>query len=284
MMKLMRVGPKGSERPVLLVGGRHFDLTSVTADIDPAFFGGDGINRVRAAMAAGDLPEVDVRGARVGAPIARPGTVACIGLNYSRHAAESGTVPPAEPVVFLKASNTVVGPYDDIVIPRGAVKTDWEVELAVVIGRRARYLASPNEAGDVIAGYAVSNDLSERDYQMGDAGGQWARGKSCESFNPMGPWLVTADELDDPQRLTLRSFVNDQPRQHSTTQDMIFDVRHLIWYLSQYLVLEPGDVVNTGTPEGVALSGQFPYLRVGDVVRVDIEGLGEHRQVCRAAD
>ncbi|MDG4766799.1 fumarylacetoacetate hydrolase family protein [Solwaraspora sp. WMMD406] len=279
----MRIGPRGQERPVLLVDGRHFDLTGVTDDIDAAFLAGGGIDRARAAMAAGDLPQLDVSGVRVGAPVARPGTVACVGLNYARHAAESGAAPPAEPVVFLKASNTVVGPFDEIILPRGSTKTDWEVELAVVIGRRAHYLASPADAGDVIAGYAVSNDLSEREFQRNDSGGQLVRGKSCESFNPLGPWLVTADEIDDPQRLALSSYVNDQPRQASTTQDMIFDVYHLVWYLSQYLVLEPGDVVNTGTPEGVAMSGRFPYLSDGDVVRAGIEGLGEQRQTCRPA-
>ncbi|WP_347403588.1 fumarylacetoacetate hydrolase family protein [Solwaraspora sp. WMMD406] len=268
---------------MLLVDGRHFDLTGVTDDIDAAFLAGGGIDRARAAMAAGDLPQLDVSGVRVGAPVARPGTVACVGLNYARHAAESGAAPPAEPVVFLKASNTVVGPFDEIILPRGSTKTDWEVELAVVIGRRAHYLASPADAGDVIAGYAVSNDLSEREFQRNDSGGQLVRGKSCESFNPLGPWLVTADEIDDPQRLALSSYVNDQPRQASTTQDMIFDVYHLVWYLSQYLVLEPGDVVNTGTPEGVAMSGRFPYLSDGDVVRAGIEGLGEQRQTCRPA-
>ncbi|MER7455916.1 fumarylacetoacetate hydrolase family protein [Micromonospora sp. NPDC126480] len=282
-MRFMRVGRPGGERPVLFAGGRHFDLTGIAADVDGAFLAGGGVDRARAALSAGELPEIEVTGQRVGAPIARPGTVACIGLNYARHAAESGVAPPTEPVVFLKASNTVVGPYDDIVIPRGATRTDWEVELAVIIGRRARYLTSPAEADEVIAGYAVSNDLSEREFQMGDSGGQWAKGKSCEAFNPLGPWLVTADEVSDPQRLAVTSFVNDQPRQASTTQDMIFDVRHLVWYLSQYLVLEPGDVVNTGTPEGVALSGRFSYLREGDVVRAGIEGLGEQRQVCRAA-
>ncbi|WBB54736.1 fumarylacetoacetate hydrolase family protein [Verrucosispora sp. WMMD573] len=282
-MRFMRVGPRGGEQPVLFADGRHFDLTGIATDIDGAFLAGGGFEQARDAWSAGELPEIDVTGMRVGAPIARPGTVACIGLNYARHAAESGVAPPAEPVVFLKASNTVVGPYDDIVIPKGATKTDWEAELAVIIGRPARYLASPAEADQVIAGYAVSNDLSEREFQMSDSGGQWVKGKSCEAFNPLGPWLVTADEVGDPQRLGVTSFVNDQPRQASTTQDMIFDVRHLVWYLSQYLVLEPGDVVNTGTPEGVALSGRFPFLREGDVVRVGIEGLGEQRQVCRAA-
>ncbi|MFC0097838.1 fumarylacetoacetate hydrolase family protein [Micromonospora marina] len=283
-MRLMRVGPRGGERPVLLAeDGRHLDLAGLTGDIDGAFLAGDGIQRARAALDAGGLPEIDVSGMRVGAPIARPGTVACIGLNYARHAAESGVEPPAEPVVFLKATNTVVGPYDDIVLPRRATRTDWEVELAVVIGRSAHYLDSPADAADVIAGYTVSNDLSEREFQMSDSGGQWAKGKSCESFNPLGPWLVTADEVDDPQNLALSSRVNGEQRQASSTSDMVFDVYYLVWYLSQYLALEPGDVVNTGTPEGVAMSGRFPYLTEGDVMSARIEGLGEQRQTCRAA-
>lgn len=283
-MRLMRVGPRGGERPVLLSeDGRHLDLAELTGDIDGGFLAGDGIRRVRAALDAGRLPEIDVSGLRVGAPVARPGTVACIGLNYARHAAESGVAPPGEPVVFLKTSNTVVGPYDDIVLPKGSTKTDWEVELAVVIGRRAHYLDAPVDAGDVIAGYTVSNDLSEREFQMSDSGGQWAKGKSCESFNPLGPWLVTADEVNDPQNLALSSRVNGEQRQASSTSDMVFDVYYLVWYLSQYLALEPGDVVNTGTPEGVAMSGRFPYLTEGDVMSARIEGLGEQRQTCRAA-
>jgi 2-keto-4-pentenoate hydratase/2-oxohepta-3-ene-1,7-dioic acid hydratase in catechol pathway len=283
-MKLMRVGPVGAERPVLAgVGDRYFSLTALTSDIDGAFFASGGVERVRAAQAAGRLTSVEIEGERIGAPVARPGAVLCIGLNYTAHAAESGVAPPAEPVLFYKAPNTVVGPHDDLLIPRGSRRTDWEVELAVVIGRRARYLASPEDALACIAGYAVSNDVSERDYQIERSGGQWSKGKSCETFNPLGPWLVTPDEIRDPQHLPLRSWVNGEPRQESSTKDMIFGVAWLVWHLSQFTVLDPGDVVNTGTPEGVALSGRFPYLRSGDLVEVEIAGLGRQRNRCRAA-
>ena len=278
-MKLMRVGAPGAERPVLRTDDdRYLDLTPVTADIDGAFLAAGGLDRVRAARAAGDLPEVDVTGQRIGAPIARPGAVLCIGQNYAAHAAESGAAPPSVPILFYKASNTVVGPYDDVRIPRRSAKTDWEVELGVVIGREASYLDTPEQALTHIAGYAVSNDVSERAFQNEESGGQWSKGKSCATFNPLGPWLVTPDEVGDPQRLGLRSYVNDEPRQDSSTSDMIFTVGYLIWHLSQYTVLEPGDLINTGTPQGVALSGRFPYLAAGDTMRMSIDGLGEQRQ------
>lgn len=277
-MKLMRVGPAGGEQPVLAgADGRYYDLSGVTADIDGAFLGSGGPDRVRAA--AGELPEIDISGQRIGAPIARPGVVLCIGMNYASHAAETGAPPPAEPVIFYKAPNTVVGPYDDVRIPRGSTRTDWEVELAVVIGRTARYLASPADALACVAGYAVANDVSEREFQIDRSGGQWSKGKSCETFNPLGPWLVTADEVGDPQDLALRSWVNGEPRQDSSTKDMIFGVAHLVWYLSQFTVLDPGDLLNTGTPQGVALSGRFPYLRAGDVVELEVAGLGRQRSV-----
>ncbi|GLY22222.1 fumarylacetoacetate hydrolase family protein [Micromonospora sp. NBRC 101691] len=273
-MRFMRIGPAGAERPVLVDGTDHFDLSGVTADIDAAFLAADPVARVRAA---GPLPRVDVTGQRVGAPIARPGAVLCIGQNYAAHAAESGVAPPAEPILFHKSPNTVVGPYDEVLIPRGSTRTDWEVELAVVIGSRVRYLDSPAEALTHVAGYVVSNDVSEREYQFADPGGQWAKGKSCETFNPLGPWLVTPDEVGDPQALRLRSWVNGEPRQDSRTADMIFDVAFLIWHLSRFTVLEPGDVLNTGTPQGVALSGRYPYLGAGDVMEVEVEGLGRQR-------
>ena len=279
-MKLMRLGPAGAETPVLFDGGRYFDLSGLTTDIDGAFLAGGGLDRVRAAT---DLPELDPTGLRIGAPVARPGVVLCVGQNYAAHAAESGAPPPSTPILFYKAPNTVVGPHDDVHIPRGSTRTDWEVELAVVIGRRARYLASPDEARAYIAGYVVSDDVSERDFQIEQSGGQWSKGKSCETFQPLGPWLVTADEIADPQALGLRSWVNGEPRQDSSTKDMIFSVAYLIWHLSQYTVLDPGDVINTGTPQGVALSGRFPYLKPGDVVEVEIDGLGRHRSPITAA-
>lgn len=282
-MQLQRVGAPGAERPVAVVDGVSFDLSRLTADIDGAFFASDGIRRVREALADGALPRVDTHGQRIGAPVARPHAVWCIGMNYAAHAAESGSRPPDVPVLFFKTPNTVVGPNDDVVIPRGSVKTDWEVELAVVIGRRAQYLRSPDDAPAHIAGFTVSNDISEREWQLERSGGQWSKGKCCATFNPLGPALVPAGDVD-PGALRLRSFVNGEPRQDSTTADMIFGVNFLIWHLSQVAVLEPGDVINTGTPQGVALSGRFPYLAPGDVIEVEIDGIGRARQVCRAAE
>jgi 2-keto-4-pentenoate hydratase/2-oxohepta-3-ene-1,7-dioic acid hydratase in catechol pathway len=280
-MRLLRLGPIGGERPAVLDDdGIAFDLTGLTGDIDGAFLASDGPARVRDALAAGTLAQLPVGdGTRIGAPVALPGKIVCIGLNYRAHAAETGAEPPAEPVVFMKASDTLVGPDDDVRIPRASVKTDYEVELAVVIGRQARYLDSPADSAACIAGYAISNDVSEREFQL-ERGGQWDKGKSCETFNPMGPWLVTADGLDVPG-LRLRSWVNGEVRQDETAADMVFDVPYVIWYLSQFMVLRPGDVVNTGTPAGVAmgLPGQ-PYLRAGDIMELSIDQLGRQRQVC----
>lgn len=286
-MKLMRVGPPGAEKPVIRDDdGRHFDLSGVAADIDGGFLSGAGLAQARDALDDGALPVIDLAGRRIGPPVARPGVVLCIGMNYAAHAAESGATPPEEPVIFYKAPNTVVGPNDDVLLPRGMAKTDWEVELAIVIGRTARYLESPEAALQHIAGFALSNDVSERELQIDRSGGQWSKGKSCETFNPLGPWLVTADEVVEDNRLRpmgMRSWVNGEPRQDSYTSDMIFDVAELIWRLSQFTVLDPGDVVNTGTPEGVALSGRFPYLSAGDVVEIEIDGLGRQRSVCKNA-
>jgi 2-keto-4-pentenoate hydratase/2-oxohepta-3-ene-1,7-dioic acid hydratase in catechol pathway len=278
-VKLLRVGSPGEESPAVRTDdGRLLDLSSVTPDFDGDFFSSDGVDRARVAVEGGDLPEVDAEGRRIGAPIARPGKIVCVGLNYRDHAAETGAAIPARPVVFMKDPGTVVGPYDEVLVPRGSRKTDWEVELAVVIGRRARYLTGPEEASRVIAGYAVSHDVSEREFQL-DYSSQWDLGKSCETFNPLGPWLVTADEVADPQDLGLRLTVNGVKRQHGHTRDMIFPVHHIVWYLSQYMVLEPGDVINTGTPAGVALGlPGTPYLRPGDTVELEIDGLGGQRQ------
>ncbi len=247
-------------------------------EIDGAFLASGGVARVRDALERDELPVVAAEGLRVGAPVARPGKIVCIGLNYSDHAAESGAEVPAEPVVFMKATNTMIGPYDEVLVPRNSLKTDWEVELAVIIGKRARYLGSREEAREVIAGYAVVNDVSEREFQL-ERGGQWDKGKSCETFNPLGPWLVTADEVPDPQNLAMRLSVNGEVRQDGVTKNMIFDVAEIVRYLSQFMVLDPGDVINTGTPAGVAMGmpGQ-PYLRAGDVMELEIEGLGRQRQ------
>jgi 2-keto-4-pentenoate hydratase/2-oxohepta-3-ene-1,7-dioic acid hydratase in catechol pathway len=275
----MRIGAFGQERPVVLDdAGRAHDLTPLTEDVDGTFLASDGLARVRAELDRGGLPVIDISGQRIGAPIARPTAVVCIGQNYAAHAAESGSTPPEHPIIFFKHPNTVVGPNDPVLIPRGARQTDWEVELAVVIGRTARYLDSPADALSYVAGYTVANDVSEREFQKDLSGGQWSKGKCCETFNPLGPWLRPADELTDPQALGLRSWVNGEPRQDSSTADMIFQVAELIHHLSQFLVLEPGDVVNTGTPEGVAMSGRFPYLKSGDIMELEIDGLGRQRQ------
>lgn len=277
-MELMRLGEPGQELPVAREGEKYFDLRAITADIDGPFLAGDGIAKVREAVKAG-LPELEgAASLRIGAPVAKPGAVLCIGQNYAAHAAESGDAQPLVPILFFKHPNTVVGAFDHVVIPPGAEKVDWEVELAVVIGRRASYLESPEEALDYVAGYAVSNDVSEREFQVEHSGGQWSKGKCCATFNPLGPALVPAAEVGDPQRLRLRSAVNGETRQDSNTSDMIFSVAHIIWHLSQYLVLEPGDIINTGTPQGVALSGTFPYLREGDRMEISIEKLGRQEQ------
>ncbi|MFL6057246.1 MAG: fumarylacetoacetate hydrolase family protein [Actinoallomurus sp.] len=276
-VKLLRVGPEGAERPAVLAeDGSLLDLSGLTREIDGEFLA-TGLDRARSAYAAGELPPLQ-NTERIGAPVARPGKVVCIGLNYRDHAEETGADIPAEPIIFMKASNTVVGPDDDVLIPRGSEKTDYEVELAVILGGRARYLDSPDEARALIAGYAVSHDVSEREFQL-ERGGQWDKGKSCETFNPLGPHLVTADEIDDPQDLGLRLWVNGELRQDGSTKDMIFAVDHLIWYLSQFMVLDPGDVINTGTPAGVALgSPGISFLRLGNIVELEIDGLGRQRQ------
>ncbi len=276
-MKFARLGTPGSEIPAIMDGGKYYSLTSVADDINADFWSSGGPARAAAALAAGTLPELEAEGLRIGAPITRPSSVFCIGLNYAAHAAESGAAPPAFPILFHKAPNTVTGPDDAVAIPRGSSKTDWEVELGVVIGARASYLAAPSEAMDYIAGFVTVNDLSERDFQLEVSGGQWAKGKSCAGFCPTGPYLVTPDEVD-AGNLRLRSWVNGEPRQDSTTADLIFDVAAIIHHLSQYLVLEPGDLICTGTPEGVALSGRFPYLKAGDVLEIEVDGLGRQRQ------
>jgi 2-keto-4-pentenoate hydratase/2-oxohepta-3-ene-1,7-dioic acid hydratase in catechol pathway len=278
-MRLLRVGPAGAERPAVLVDGAVRDVSGEVADYDGAFLSDGGLERLRSLVAASadSLPVVDP-GTRVGPPVRRPGKVVCIGLNYADHAAESGAPPPAEPVVFMKDPSTVVGPYDDVRIPRTSTKTDWEVELGVVIGETARYLDRVEDAAAVIAGFCVSHDVSERHFQL-ERGGQWDKGKSCETFNPLGPWLVTADEVPEPQRLGIWLRVNGEQRQDGSTRNMIFPVHEVVHYLSQFMVLEPGDVVNTGTPAGVGLVMDPPtYLRGGDVVELGIDGLGEQRQ------
>ncbi|WP_030241499.1 MULTISPECIES: fumarylacetoacetate hydrolase family protein [unclassified Streptomyces] len=280
-MKLLRVGTEGSERPALLdADGALRDLSGVVPDIDGALLADDAaLERVRAAADAGELPVLDATGLRIGPPLGRIGKIVCIGLNYHDHARETGAEPPSEPVMFMKAPDTVVGPNDTVLVPRASRKTDWEVELAVVIGRTARYLESVEEGLAHVAGYAVAHDVSEREFQI-ERGGTWDKGKNCETFNPLGPWLVTADEVPDPQRLSLRLWVNGELKQDGTTAEQIFPVGEVVRYLSQFMTLYPGDVINTGTPAGVALGAPEPkpFLRAGDVVELEIEGLGRQRQ------
>lgn len=282
-MKLVRMGPPGQERPgVLLDKDTVVDVASHAADYDGEFFASGGLGRLASLLKgpeAATLDRVPVRDVRLGAPIARPPSLLCIGLNYEDHARESGLPIPDEPVLFTKTSNTVVGPTDNIELPRGGDRTDWEVELAVVMGRRCRYLDDEQQALEAIAGYCVSNDVSERSFQF-ERGGQWSKGKSCATFNPLGPWLVTPDEVGDVGDLALGLDVNGRQMQIGSTARMVFSVGHIIVYLSQLLVLEPGDVINTGTPPGVGMGMSPPrYLEAGDVVEPWVEGLG--RQRCR---
>ena len=281
-MELMRIGDAGRERPVARHGGATYALDGLTRDIDGEFLASGGIGRVTRALAAGRLPTVSVEGERVGAPIDRPAAVICIGQNYAAHAAESGSEPPSELIVFFKHPNTVVGPFDDVVIPSGAERLDWEVELGVVIGRATRDVSSREEAEAAIAGYVVCNDVSEREHQLVTSLGQWSKGKTAPTFCPVGPVLVPADEVD-PGDLRIWSTVNGEPRQESTTADLIFDVPAIVQELSQYVQLDPGDLICTGTPQGVALSGRFPYLADGDVMEMGVAGLGRQRSRLVAA-
>jgi len=278
-MKLLRIGEFGSEIPCVAIDGSNdaFDARPVTSDFNPEFFSNNGLRELQTSINKGKLSRLPFNGQRIGASVQSPGKIVCIGLNYRNHAMESGMDEPAEPIIFMKASNTLIGPRDSVMIPRNSVKTDWEVELAVVINARTSYLDSPDESAQVIAGYAISNDVSEREFQL-ERGGQWDKGKSCATFNPLGPWLVTTDEVPDPQRLQMFLDVNGHRFQNENTSDMIFSVNYLIWYVSQFMVLEPGDIINTGTPAGVGLGLNPPrYLVSGDQMRVGIEGLGEQQ-------
>ena len=285
-MKFLAYGPHGRENAAVIDGDRTFDLRPLIGEarvVDRRFLEADGIARTRAALTAGELPELPALGAeRRGAPLA-PGKILCIGLNFRDHAAETNAEIPAEPIVFMKAADTVVGPDDDVLIPQGSTKTDWEVELGVVIGSTLRRTGSEEEAMRAVAGYVLSHDVSEREYQL-ERGGTWDKGKNCETFNPLGPWLVTADEIADVQDLGLRLSVNGTRHQDGTTADQIFPVAEVVRYLSEFMTLYPGDIINTGTPAGVALGlPGTPYLRSGDVVELEIDQLGTQCQTFRDA-
>jgi 2,4-diketo-3-deoxy-L-fuconate hydrolase len=278
---LMRIGAPGAEKPIARIDDETYvDLSDVVPDFDEAFFGTGGLERIRPIVgersAAGEVARFS--GERVGAPIARPHQILCIGLNYRDHAIETGQAVPTEPILFTKSPNTLVGPDDDVRIPRGSTKPDWEVELGIVIGRRTSYLDSVDEARDAIAGFLVVNDVSERAFQM-ERGGQWVKGKSAETFNPAGPWLVTPDEIEDVLGLDMWLDVSGVRRQTGNTKTMIFDPYFVVHHLSQFMVLEPGDLINTGTPPGVGLGFDPPiWLKPGDVMELGIEGLGTQRQ------
>jgi 2-keto-4-pentenoate hydratase/2-oxohepta-3-ene-1,7-dioic acid hydratase in catechol pathway len=280
-MYLMRIGDPGAEKPIVRIDeATYVDVSDLTPDFDEAFFGSEGIERIRAAVAVrAEAGEVTAfAGERIGAPIARPHQILCIGLNYSDHAAETGQAVPDEPILFTKSPNTLIGPNDDVRIPRGSTKPDWEVELGIVIGRRCSYLESPEEAAASIAGFCVVNDVSERAFQM-ERNGQWSKGKSAETFNPAGPWLVTPDEIGNVLDLDMWLDVSGVRRQTGTTSTMIFDPYFIVQYLSQFLVLEPGDLINTGTPPGVGMGWKPPvWLQPGDVMELGIAGLGSQRQ------
>ena len=283
-MKLARVGDPGVERSVVVYERGLVDVTDVVGELDAPLADAKVLARLAAMESAGDLderPAMPAEGLRYGPPV-HPSKIVCIGLNYADHAREGGMELPAEPVVFMKAPNCLVGPDDDVVLPPGSEKTDYEVELAVVIGSRAAYLPDPAAAAAVIAGYTISDDVSERHWQL-ERGGSWDKGKCFATFNPLGPWLVTPDTLGDPGKLGLRLRVNGEVRQDSSTCEMAFDVAHLVWYVSQFMTLEPGDVINTGTPAGVGLGLNPPrYLADGDIVEVEIDGLGRQRHRLRA--
>jgi 2,4-diketo-3-deoxy-L-fuconate hydrolase len=275
-MKLMRHGPKGAERPALVdAEGRVRDLSDVLADIGPAVLSPDGLARLR-AVDPNTLPVVAAPG-RCAPPWSGCAKFVCVGLNYSDHAAETGAAVPSEPVLFLKPTSAMVGCNDPVVLPQGSVKSDWEVELGVVIGSRARYVSEADALAHV-AGYCIVNDISEREYQL-ERGGQWDKGKGCDTFGPVGPWLVTRDEVDDPQALDLWLDVNGRRFQNGNTRTMVFGVATLVSYISRFMTLYPGDLISTGTPPGVGLGQRPPrYLKSGDDMRLGITGLGEQRQ------
>ena len=281
-MKLLRYGPADHEKPGILLDEQRYDVSAFGEDYDEQFFATDGLARLAAFVQAraGQLPRV-AAAERLGPPVARPSKMVCVGLNYSDHAAEMGLGYPAEPVFFLKATSALAGPNDDIIIPRGSEKTDWEVELAVVIGRRAAYVPEA-DALDYVAGYVLHHDVSERAFQL-ERGGTWDKGKGCDTFAPLGPWLVTPDEIPNPDSLRLWLTVNGQPKQDGNTANLIFKLPFLISYVSQFMTLLPGDVLSTGTPAGVGMGLKPPqYLRPDDVVELGIDQLGSARQVLRA--
>jgi len=278
-MKLIRFGEPGKEKTGVIIDDKRIDTSAFGEDYGEAFFETDGLNRLSDFIAANKLPEVSAE-ARLGSPLARPSKIVCIGLNYIDHAKETNATPPAEPIIFMKSTTAIVGPNDNIIIPKNSKKTDWEVELAIVIGKKASYV-DEGDAMEYIAGYVLHNDVSEREFQI-ERGGTWDKGKGCDTFAPIGPFFATKDEIPDPHSLRLWLKVNGQTMQDGTTANFIFNVPYLVSYTSQFMTLLPGDIISTGTPAGVGLGMKPPvYLKAGDVVELGIDGLGDARQVVK---
>jgi 2-keto-4-pentenoate hydratase/2-oxohepta-3-ene-1,7-dioic acid hydratase in catechol pathway len=282
-MKLIRFGEINKEKPgVLLPDGTKIDVSKFVNDYDEQFFGNQGIEKLNKWLEKNhdSCPVID-NDNRLGSPLFRPSKIVCVGLNYAKHAQESGMDVPEEPVLFFKASSAIIGPYDSITIPKGSEKSDWEVELAVVIGNKASYV-SEKDALSHIAGYVLHNDVSERSYQL-ERSGQWVKGKSCDTFAPIGPFIATPDEIGDPNNLNLWLKLNGEEMQNSNTSDFIFNIQQVVSYISQFMTLLPGDIISTGTPFGVGLGLNPPrYLKDGDVIELGIDGLGVSKQICKA--
>lgn len=275
-MKLIRVGTQGKEKPAIIIENKWYDTSSFIKDYDEEFFTNEGITKVKNFIDKNELTEIN-QSQRLGSPVARPSKIICIGLNYAKHAKETNAAVPKEPILFFKSTTSLSGPNDDIIIPKNSVKTDWEVELALVIGKKASYIEE-HEAMDYVAGYCMHNDVSEREFQI-ERGGQWVKGKSCDSFAPLGPWLATKDEIRDANNLRLWLTVNGKNMQDGNTNDLIFNIPHLVSYISQFMTLLPGDIISTGTPAGVGLGFNPPlYLKAGDIVELGIDGLGTQKQ------
>ena len=277
-MKLIRFGELGKEKPGIVINEQMYDMSSLTEDYNENFFGSGGLKKLEALLKKDteNLPQIP-NGSRLGSPIARPSKIVCIGLNYADHARETNATIPSEPVIFLKATSSLCGPYDDIVVPKDSVKTDWEVELAIIMDRKASYV-SEDEALDYVAGYCLHNDVSERTFQL-ERNGTWDKGKGCDTFAPLGPWLVTKDEIEDVNNLRLWLTVNGKIMQNGTTANLIYKIPFLVSYVSQFMSLLPGDVISTGTPAGVGLGMKPPvYLKDGDVVELGVDGLGIAKQ------
>ena len=279
-MQLVRIGEFEQEKPSILVDGRYLDVSAHVQDYNEAFFAADGLTKLAQIVASTDLPEIKSP-KRIGSCVSRPSKIICVGLNYADHARETGAEIPTEPILFFKSTTALSGPFDHVVIPKGSTKTDWEVELAIVIGKKAQYV-SEIEAYDYVAGYCLHNDYSEREYQL-ERGGNWSKGKGCDTFAPLGPILVTKDEIKDVHNLSMWLDVNGKRFQTSNTDQLIFNVPQVVSYISQFMTLLPGDVISTGTPHGVGLGFKPPvYLQPGDVVTLGMDGLGEQKQTAVA--